>query len=49
MKTFDACKTAVYVHGKAGELASEVLTEYSVLASELLDYIPKAIKELSNN
>ena len=49
MKTFDACKTAVYLHGKAGELASEDLTEYSVLASELLDYIPKAIKELSNN
>lgn len=44
MKYFDACKTAVYFHGLAGELASKDLTEYSVLASDLLNYIPKAIK-----
>ena len=51
LKPFDACKTAVYLHGKAGELASKDLTEYSVLASDVLNYIPKAIKEvsLSNN
>lgn len=46
MKTFEACKTAVYLHGKAGELASEDLTEYSVLASDLLNYVPKAIKKI---
>ncbi len=44
MKPFEACKTAVYLHGKAGEFASKDLTEYSVLASDLLNYIPKAIK-----
>lgn len=49
LKPFEACKTAVYLHGRAGEIASEDLTEYSVLASDLLDYIPKAIKALSNS
>ena len=50
LKPFEAAKTAVYLHGLAGELASKDLTEYSVLASDLLRYIPKAIKtELINS
>ncbi|MBQ3310865.1 NAD(P)H-hydrate dehydratase [bacterium] len=49
MGYFDACKTAVYLHGLAGQLASDELTEYSVLASDLLNYIPSAIKNLINN
>ena len=44
MKNFDACCLAVYLHGLAGELASKDLTEYSTLASDLVNYIPKAIK-----
>ncbi len=48
LKPFDAAKTAVYVHGLAGELASKDLTEYSVLASDLLNYIPKAIKQVED-
>lgn len=43
---FDACCLAVYLHGLAGELASKDLTEYSVLASDLLNYIPQAIKTI---
>jgi len=46
MKSFDACKTAVYLHGLAGELAGKDLTEYSVLASDVLKYIPMAIRTL---
>ena len=46
MTLFDAGKLGVYLHSKAGEIASEELTEYSVLASELIQYIPKAIKEI---
>jgi NAD(P)H-hydrate epimerase len=46
MKTFDACCLAVYLHGLAGELASEDLTEYSTLASDLINYIPQAIKTI---
>ena len=44
MNPFEASCLGVYLHGLAGELASEDLTEYSVLASNLIDYIPKAIK-----
>lgn len=44
MNCFDASKLSVYLHGLAGELASEELTEYSVLAVDLLKYIPYAIK-----
>lgn len=43
---FNSCCLAVYLHGLAGEFASKDLTEYSVLASDLLIYIPNAIKSL---
>lgn len=45
MMPFEAAKLGVYLHSRAGELASEDLTEYSVLASELIQYLPSAIKE----
>jgi len=43
---FEASALGVYLHGKTAEIASKDLTEYSVLASDLLEYIPKAIKTL---
>lgn len=43
---FEASVLGVYLHGLAGELASEDLTEYSTLASDLINYIPKAIKTI---
>lgn len=46
VRIFDACCLAVYLHGVAGEIASEDLTQYSTLASDLINYIPKAIKKL---
>ena len=46
LKPFEACVLAVYLHGKTGELASKEMTEYSVLASDLIKYIHQAIKEL---
>ena len=46
MNLFEAAKRGVYLHSRDGELASEDLTEYSVLASELIKYIPLAIKEM---
>ena len=42
---YDGACLGVYLHGLAGELASEVESEYSVLASDLLEYIGKAIKK----
>lgn len=46
MNNFEACKLGVYLHARAGEIASKDLTEYSVLASDLIRYLPQAIKEL---
>ena len=42
----NAAIIGVYLHGLAGDLASEDLTKYSVLASDVIDYIPFAIKEI---
>ena len=37
---------AVYLHGLCGEIASKELSEYSVLSTDLINYIPKAIKTI---
>ena len=42
---FDACKTGVYLHGLTGELASQKLTKYSVMAKDLIENIPSAINQ----
>ncbi|MBE7705233.1 MAG: NAD(P)H-hydrate dehydratase [Cyanobacteria bacterium SIG29] len=36
----------VFLHGFAGDIASEDYTKYSVLASDLIEYLPIAISEL---
>lgn len=46
MDLFEAAKLGVYLHSRAGEIASEDLTEYSVLASDLPRYLHKAISEI---
>ncbi len=46
MTTFEAAKLGVYLHSRAGEIASYKLTEYSVLASDLINFIPDTIKEI---
>ena len=43
---FEAAKLGVYLHSRTGEIASEELTEYGVLASDLPKYLHKAIKEI---
>ena len=48
MKPFEAAKLGVYLHSIAGEKASEELTEYSVLASDIPKYLPHAIKSIQN-
>lgn len=45
LNCFDASILAVYLHGLAAEIASKELSEYSVLSSNLLNYIPQAIKK----
>jgi NAD(P)H-hydrate epimerase len=41
---FEAAILGAYLHGEAGWMASIDLTEYSVLASDVIRYIPKVIK-----
>lgn len=42
----DAAIVGVYLHGLTADIAVEELTEYSLTASELLNYIPAALKEI---
>lgn len=46
VQPFEAGCLAVYLHGLTGELASKDLSEYSTLASDLIKYIPQAIKSI---
>ena len=46
MKPIEAAVLGVYLHGKTGEIASENLTRYGVNASDLIKYIPDAIKTI---
>lgn len=46
LEPFEAAKTGVYIHSVAGEFASGDLTEYSVMASDLVKYFPNAIKTI---
>ena len=42
----DAAIVGVYLHGLTGDIAAKELTEYSLTASELLNFIPSALKEV---
>ena len=43
MELYEAAKLGVYLHGLCGELASKKLTKYSVMADDLISFIPNAI------
>ena len=42
--SFSAAKTGVYLHGLAADLAAKDKTQNCLIASDVLDYLPKAIK-----
>lgn len=42
----DAAKLGAFIHGLSGEIAGEELTQYCVLAQDIIDAIPKAIKKI---
>ncbi|MDF1545853.1 MAG: NAD(P)H-hydrate dehydratase [bacterium] len=46
MGAFEAATAGVYIHGLAGDLASDMLTPRSVIASDILDNIPDALMYL---
>ncbi len=43
MELFSAAGVGAYIHGKAGDLAAEKIGLYGVLASDITEYIPKAL------
>ena len=43
----DAARIGVYIHGKAGDLAAEELGEMGVTSSDIVSYIPYALKSSS--
>ena len=43
----EAVQLGVYLHGLAGDLAAADLGEESLIASDIIDYLPKAFKALS--
>lgn len=46
MPAWDAARLAAHVHGLAGDLAAAALGEVSLIASDLIDYLPAALKSL---
>ncbi|MDD4980590.1 MAG: NAD(P)H-hydrate dehydratase [Candidatus Omnitrophica bacterium] len=47
LNAFNAAKYAVYLHGLAGDLAAKEKTQISMLASDIIDKIPQAIRKCS--
>ena len=45
-KPEDACTVGVYLHGLAGDLAANELGEESLLAGDIIRYLPRAFKRL---
>lgn len=43
---FDAAKLGVYIHGLSGDIAAKKLSEYSLIASDIVDNIPCAFQEI---
>ena len=44
MGAFDAASLAAHLHGLAGDLAGEARTQQAMIASDLLEFLPGAIK-----
>ena len=45
----NALISGVYLHGLAGDLAARQLTEHAVIASDLIDFLPAAMKDILVN
>lgn len=46
MDIFEGACLGVYLHGLCSQIASQDFTQYCVMAKDLIDYIPKSIRQL---
>lgn len=44
---FNAAQAAVFLHGKAGDEAARIRTEFGMTASDLIEFIPRAFQHVS--
>ena len=44
----EACALGMYLHGLAGDLAADELGQESLMASDIINYLPKAFKRLED-
>ena len=49
LDTFDAARLAVHLHGLAGDLAADELGQTSLIAGDLIQYLPEAFLECWGN
>jgi NAD(P)H-hydrate epimerase len=49
LSPFDAAVLGAHVHGRAGDLAAAELGQISLIASDLLDFLPRAFRSLETN
>jgi len=47
LKAFDAAKYAVHIHGLAGDIAAKEKTQMGLIASDIINRIPDALKKCS--
>ena len=47
LDAFSAAKYATYIHGLAGDLAAKEKTQMGLIASDIVDRIPDALKKSS--
>lgn len=48
LKPSDASIAGVYIHGLAGDIAASEKGEYSLIASDIIEFLPRAFKEVGN-
>jgi NAD(P)H-hydrate epimerase len=49
MEPLDALLAAVYLHGRAGDLARDRCGEEGLIAGDLLDALPAALREMTGS
>jgi len=46
LSSYDAAILGVHLHAFAGEIAAKIKTSYSMIASDIIDYLPEVLKNL---